>query len=353
MGLPDIGRIGGSQRKGECVMAERRFMQAINDALTEEMERDPRIILFGEDVKASPSGDARGLQARFGASRVRNTPISEETLTGMAVGAAAAGRRVVLHMMFSNFLYAGFDGIANQMTKLPFMTGGQIDLPLTMLCAYGGGTSTGAHHSDTPYSMLMNLSCLNVVVPATPADAKGLLKSALRRNTPTVYFEARTRGGEMGEVPDGDIVIPFGKARIARPGRDVTIVAIGAMVRLALQAAEALAKDAGIDAEVLDPRTLVPFDEPALLESIAKTGHLVIVDESRDCCSAASHIAALAADNGFRSLRAPVRRVTVPDIPMPYAPTLEKVLRPDATRIAAAVKSVLGLASQASAEVSR
>lgn len=334
-------------------MAERRLMQAINDALREEMDRDPRLILFGEDIKASASGDARGLQARFGTARVRDTPISEETLTGMAVGAAATGRPVVLHMMFANFLYAGFDGIANQMAKLPFMTGGQIDLPLTVLCGYGGGGSSAAHHSDTPYPMLMNLGRLNVVVPSTPADAKGLLKSAIRGKTPTIYLEARMRGGEKGEVPDGDIVIPMGEARIARSGRDVTVVAIGAMVRLALQAAEALAKDADIDAEVLDPRSLVPFDEPALLASIGKTGHLVIVDESRDCCSAASHIAALAADKGFHSLRAPVRRVTVPDLPMPYAPTLEKVLYPNAARVAAAVKSLLLPASRAGGEVSR
>ncbi len=189
-------------------MAMRRLIQAINDALIEEMERDPRIVLFGEDVKISMFGDTKGLAARFGASRVRNTPIAEETLSGMAVGVAATGRPVILHMMFSNFLYPGFDGIANQMTKLPFMTGGQIKLPITMLCAYGGGTSTAAQHSDTPYAMLMNLGGINIAVPATPADAKGLLKAAIRSNYPTAFFEARTRGGEQGEVPDGDYVDP-------------------------------------------------------------------------------------------------------------------------------------------------
>lgn len=322
-------------------MAEKRFIAAIDEALVEEMERDPRLILFGEDVKISMFGDTKGLAARFGPSRIRNTPISEETLSGMAVGCAATGRPVILHMMFSNFLYAGFDGFANQMSKLPFMTGGQIGLPITTLCAYGGGTSTGAQHSDTPYGMLMNLGRLNVVVPATPADAKGLLKSAIRSNYPTVYMEARTRGGERGDVPDGDYLVPLGKARIAREGRDVTIVAIGAMVRFALDAAEKLATESGIDAEVFDPRSLVPFDTPALLASIAKTGHLVIVDESRDRCSAASHIAAIAADEGFASLRAGVRRVTVPDMPMPYSPALEKSIYPNANRIVQAVKSVV------------
>jgi pyruvate/2-oxoglutarate/acetoin dehydrogenase E1 component len=323
-------------------MAKRRYIQAINDALVEEMERDPRIVLFGEDIKVSISGDTRGLQARFGAARVRNTPISEETMSGMAVGAAAAGRPVVLHMMFSNFLYAGFDGIANQLTKLPFMTGGQIRLPVTVLCAFGGGTSTAAQHSDAPYSMFMNLGGVNVIVPATPADAKGLLKTAIRSNCPAIFFEARVRGGEQGEVPEGEHLTPLGKARIARSGRDVTIVAIGAMVRTAVQAAETLAKETGIDAEVLDPRTLVPFDVSSLLASIEKTGRLVIVDEARDRCSAASHIAAIAADQGFALLRSPVRRVTVPDVPMPYAPALEKLVYPDAARVVAAVKAVVG-----------
>jgi len=322
-------------------MATRRFIQAVNEALIEEMERNPRIVLFGEDVKISMFGDTKGLAARFGASRVRNTPIAEETLAGMAVGVAATGRPVIVHMMFSNFLYAGFDGIANQMTKLPFMTGGQIKLPITMLCAYGGGTSTAAQHSDTPYGMLMNLGGINIAVPATPADAKGLLKAGIRSGYPTAFFEARTRGGEQGDIPDGDYVTAFGTARIARPGRDVTIVAIGAMVKLALQAAETLAKEANIDAEVLDPRTLVPFDEAALLSSINKTGRLLVVDEARDRCSAASHIAAIAADRGFHLLRAPVRRVTAPNIPMPYAPALEQLVYPSTARIIAAVRRLI------------
>lgn len=322
-------------------MSERRFIQAIDDALVEELERDPRLILFGEDVKISMFGDTKGLAARFGDSRIRNTPISEETIAGMAVGCAATGRPTILHMMFSNFMYAGFDAIANQMSKLPFMTGGQITLPLVVMAAYGGGTSTGAQHSDTPYAMLMNLGRLNVLVPARPADAKGLLKTAIRSGEPTVYLEARTRGGERGEVPDGDHLVPLGRARLARTGGDVTIVAIGAMVHVALDAAERLAKEERIEAEVFDPRSLVPFDTHALLTSIAKTRHLVIVDEARDRCSAASHIAAIAVDEGFGSLRAPVRRVTVPDIPMPYAPSLEKAIYPNAGRVIAAVKSIL------------
>ena len=212
-------------------MARRRYTQAINDALFEEMERDPKVIVFGEDVELAIFGDTRGLLERFGRDRIRNTPICEATLTGMAVGAAAAGYRVVLHMMFSNFLYTGFDAIANQMAKLRLMTGGQLELPITIMSGYGGGRSNAAQHSDTPHSLLMNLGGLNVAVPATPADAKGLLKTAIRGRNPTFFMEASGQGGTSGEVPEGDYTVPFGKATIVREGRDVTIIAIGTMLR--------------------------------------------------------------------------------------------------------------------------
>lgn len=320
-------------------MARKRLTQAINEALVEEMERDPRIVLFGEDVVVSLFGDTRGLHARFGPERIRNTPISENALTGMAVGAAMAGMPVVCHLMFSNFLYTGFDAIANQAAKMRVMTGGQARLPVVFLAAMGGGTSTAAQHSDTPYPLLMNLGGIQVAVPATPADAKGLMKTALRSDCPTVYLTPRTRGGVSGEVPDGEHLVPFGKAVVHRPGRDVTIVAMGATVSHALSAAQQLAAQ-GIEAEVLDPRTLVPLDEDAILESVARTGRLVVVDEARDRCSAASHIAAIVADRGFATLAAPVRRVTVPSVSLPYAPALEKGLLPDPAKIIAAVQSV-------------
>jgi acetoin:2,6-dichlorophenolindophenol oxidoreductase subunit beta len=321
-------------------MARTRMTQAINQAYFEEMERDPRLILFGEDVELSIFGDTRGLHARFGAARVRNTPISEAALTGMAVGAAMAGNPVICHLMFSNFLYTGFDAIANQAAKLRLMTGGQARLPVTFVAAIGGGTSTAAQHSDTPYPLLMNLGGLQVAVPATPADAKGLLKTALRGTQPTVFLIPRVRGGVSGEVPDGDHAVEFGRATVHRQGRDVTIVAMGATVSHALAAAEALQVD-GIDAEVVDPRTLVPLDETAILDSVAKTGRLIVVDEARDRCSAASHIAAVVADRGFASLRGPIRRITVPDTSLPYAPALEKALLPDPAKIVAAARDLL------------
>jgi acetoin:2,6-dichlorophenolindophenol oxidoreductase subunit beta len=320
-------------------MAKRRLMQAINDALVEEMERDPKVLLIGEDVEISLFGDTRGLLQRFGPERVRNTPICETLTTGMAAGAAAAGYRVIAHMMFGNFIYTGFDSIANQVAKLRYMTGGQFAMPVTYVAAYGGGRSIGAQHSDTPYPLLMNLGGMNVVVPSTPADAKGLLKSCIRGNDPSFFLEAGGRGGEMGEVPEGDHLVPLGQASVARVGRDVTVVAIGAMVKLALQAAAKL--EAAVDVEVIDPRTLVPLDEGALLASVAETGRLVIVDEARDRCSAASHIAAVVAERGFGGLRAPIRRVTVPDVAMPFAPVLERLVMPSVDRICDAVREVL------------
>jgi pyruvate dehydrogenase E1 component beta subunit len=313
-------------------MAKRRLIQAINDTLFEEFRRDSSVILFGEDVEISLFGDTRGLSQEFGPARIRNTPISEALITGMALGAAAAGHRVIAHLMFSNFMYTGFDSIANQASKLRYMTGGQVNFPVTYIAAYGGGKSIAAHHSDTPYPLLMNLGGINVVVPSTAFDAKGLLKTCIRGNDPSFFLEAGGRGGEMGEVPDEDYTIPLGKGVIRMEGTDVTIVAIGSMVKLAMTAATGLNKD-GISAEVIDPRTLVPLDEDMILSSVKKTGRLVIVDESRDRCSAASHIAAVVADRAFNDLKAPIKRVTVANVAMPYAPNLERLVMPSVDRI--------------------
>jgi len=313
-------------------MARKRYIQAINEALHEEMARDPKVILFGEDVELAIMGDARGLLDRFGRDRIRNTPICEATLTGMAVGAAAAGYRVILHMMFSNFIYTGFDAIANQMAKLRLMTGGQAVMPITVIAAYGGGGANAAQHSDSGYPALVNLGGLNVVMPATPADAKGLLKSAIRGNNPTFFLEAIGRGGEQGEVPDGDYTVPFGEASVVREGRDLTLIALGSMVKPALSAANKLHAQ-GVEAEVIDPRTIVPLDTESLIRSVRKTGHVVIVDEARDRCSVASHIAAILADEAFSALKAPIKRVTVPNVCIPYAPNAERRVIPGDERI--------------------
>jgi acetoin:2,6-dichlorophenolindophenol oxidoreductase subunit beta len=242
-------------------------------------------------------------------------------------------------MMFSNFLYTGMDSIANQMAKLRLMTGGQMSLPITIIATIGGGSSNAAQHSDTNYPALMNLGGLYVAVPATPADAKGLVKTAIRNPNPCFILEPNGRGGESGDVPDGDYLVPFGKAAVRRDGDAVTVVAIGRMLKPALAAAAALAKD-GIGAEVIDPRTLVPLDYDTVLASVARTGRLVVVDEAREACSAASQIAAVVAERGFGLLKGPIRRLCTPNVAMPYAPNAEAHVIPNEARIAAVVREL-------------
>lgn len=322
-------------------MTSKKYMvQAINDALFEEMERDENIIVIGEDVELAIMGDTRGLVGKFGHDRIRNTPICEASLTAMALGATAAGYHVVLHMMFANFVYTGFDAIANQISKMRLMTGGQIDIPVTFLACYGGGGSNAAQHSDSAHPALMNLGGINVAMPSNAADAKGLLKTALRSRNPCFFLEAGARGGQVGEVPDGEHLVPFGKAAVAREGKDVTVVSFGSAMKWSLDAAESLAKS-GVEVEVVDLRTVVPIDEDAILKSIAKTGRLVVVDESRDRCGAGSHIAAIAADKGFSLLKAPVKRVNIPDVAIPYAPAAELAVLPTADRVEAVVRRLL------------
>ena len=321
-------------------MAKRRMIHAINEALDTEMARDPKVILFGEDVEASLFGDTRGLLEKHGRERVRNMPISETVMSGMAVGAAAAGYKVVCHMMFGNFMYTGFDSIANQAAKLRYMTAGQIALPIVYMGVYGGGRSAAAQHSDSMHPIFMNLGGLKVVTPATPADAMGLLRASIRDPNPVVFLQAAGRGGESGEVPAGNHVVELGSAATVHDGDDLTLVAIGAMVRPALRAARKLAGD-GIHVDLIDPRTLVPLDKNAIFSSVRRTGRLIIVDESRDTCSAASHIAALCADQCFNALKAPIKRVTVPDVALPYSPPLEKALIPDESGVLNAVRALL------------
>lgn len=321
-------------------MARTRFIQAINDAIREEMERDEKTVLFGEDVEASIFGDTKGLIDVFGPRRVRNTPISENTLTGMTVGAAASGYRVILHLMFANFVYTGMDGIANQMARARLMSGGQIELPITIIASYGGGRSNAAQHSDTPFAPIMNIGGVHLLAPANPADAKGLLKSAIRCNDPVIFLEPGGRGGEMGEVPDEEYLTPIGKASVVREGSDVTLIGMGSTMRMTLQAADKLAKE-GINCEVVDVRSLAPIDEATLCAAAARTGRVVIVDESRDRCSAASHIAAVIADQSFSDLKAPVKRVTTADCSFPYAPASEKYLMPSAEKIVATATALV------------
>lgn len=324
-------------------MAKKRMIQAINDALDGEMERDDKLILFGEDVEISLFGDTKGLVDKYGSDRIRNTPISETVMSGMAVGAAAAGFKVICHMMFGNFMYTGFDSIANQASKLRYMTAGQISLPIVYMSVFGGGRSAAAQHSDAMHPLFMNLGGIKVVTPSSPMDAAGLLRASIRDPNPVVYLQAAGRGGELGELPDEEFVIELGRANTLRSGEDLTMVAIGAMVRPALRSVD-FQRNNGVSIELIDPRTLVPLDKETIYKSVRKTGRLIIVDEARDNCSAASHIAALCAEECFSALKAPIKRVTVNDIAIPYSPPLEKNILPNEERINNTVSQVLSFA---------
>jgi pyruvate/2-oxoglutarate/acetoin dehydrogenase E1 component len=320
-------------------MAKKRMVQAINEAIAEEMERDTSIVVMGEDVHISPVGDTRGLIERFGPARVRNTPISESVMSGMAVGAAATGLRVICHLFYGNFIYTGFDAIANQAAKLRYMLGGQVKLPILYMAMIGGGRSVAAQHSDSMHPILANLGGIKIIMPAAPGDAKGLVKAALRDDNPVFLLQAAGRGGEAGEVPEGDYVIPLGQAEEKRAGGDVTVVAIGSMVKPALRACDELAKR-GVSASLIDPRTVVPMDYDTILGSVRRTGRLVVVDEARKSCSVASEIAATVVERGFSLLKAPIKRVAVEDVAIPYSPVLERAVLPDHQRIVDAVLEI-------------
>jgi len=316
-------------------MREITFQRALEEAVAEEMRRDPRVITMATDFTGDPS-------AEFGSARVRYTPISEAVLTGMGLGAAGSGFRPIVHWRMVTFSFVAMDQVVNQASKIRYMFGGQADFPVTYRCTTGGGMGLAAQHSQSPYSMWMHLAGLKIVLPATPADAKGLLKSAIRDNNPVVSFECSRLAGVSGPVPDGDYLVPLGVADVKRKGSDVTIVGLAYYVGEALAVADALASE-GISVEVVDPRTLVPMDVETLRVSVRKTGRLVIVDEAPATCSAASEIAALIAEDPetFRLLRAPIRRVCAGPVPVPYSPPLEQAALPSRDDIKAAVYEVL------------
>jgi pyruvate/2-oxoglutarate/acetoin dehydrogenase E1 component len=316
-------------------MREITFQRALEEAVAEEMRRDPRVITMATDFTGDPA-------AEFGRDRVRFTPISEAVLTGMGLGAAGSGFRPVVHWRMVTFSFVAMDQVVNQASKIRYMFGGQADFPVTYRCTTGGGMGLAAQHSQSPYSMWMHLAGLKIVLPSSPADAKGLLKSAIRDNNPVVSFECSRLAGVTGPVPDGDHLVPLGVAEVKRAGADVTIVGLAYYVGEALAVAEALAVE-GISVEVVDPRTLVPMDVDTLRASVRKTGRLVIVDEAPATCSAASEIAALIAEDPetFRVLRAPIRRVCAVPVPVPYSPPLEQAALPSRDDIKAAVYEVL------------
>jgi pyruvate/2-oxoglutarate/acetoin dehydrogenase E1 component len=322
-------------------MPQINFIQAINSALVEEMERDPLTFVMGEDVILGPFGATKGLIDKFGPVRVRNTPISEAGFVGAAVGAAMAGTRPICEVEFASFFYCAFDQVCNQAAKLRYMSGGQATMPITFRAVYGAMGGAAAQHSETVYAQFLSVPGLKLVVPSGPSDMKGLLKSAIRDNNPVIVFEHGGLGALREEVPSGDHLVPLGKAAIKRVGEHVTVVAIGAMVSKAMKVAEKLAKE-GISVEIVDPRTLIPLDEEAILASVKKTNRVVIADEGHLRGGAAADIAAIIAEKGFDYLDAPVKRVTALDVPIPFSPPLEKAAVPDEARIEAGIREIVG-----------
>ncbi len=330
------------------------YQQAINEALRIAMREDPTVILMGEDIAGGamvdhlinddawggPMGVTKGLVQEFGRNRVLDTPITEAGFIGAAVGAATTGLRPVAELMFVDFFGCCMDQIYDQGAKFRYMFGGKARCPVTIRTQIGAGLSAAGQHSGCHYSVFTHMPGIKCVVPSTPADAKGLLLSAIRDDDLVMFFENKVLYGSKGEVPEGDEGIPLGKADIKRAGDDVTIVAISRMVNQALIAAETLAAE-GIEAEVIDPRTLSPLDDETILQSVAKTHRLVVVDEDNPRCSAATDIAALVADRGFDTLDAPIKLVTAPHTPVPFSPPLEAFYVPSPERIADVVREIM------------
>ncbi|HEX7973161.1 MAG TPA: alpha-ketoacid dehydrogenase subunit beta [Anaerolineales bacterium] len=318
------------------------FSQAIREALAEEMRRDPTVFIIGEDVAeaGTPFKVMLGLVDEFGPNRIIDAPISEPGFCGMGVGAAMTGMRPVVDIMFGDFLGLAMDQIANQAAKIHYMSGGKLSVPIVFRTSLGATRRAAAQHSQSLQAWPSHIPGLKVALPATPYDAKGLLKTAIRDNNPVVFIEDKMLHQTKGPVPEGEYTLPFGVADIKRSGEDISLVATSSMVQVALAAAEQLAK-LGISAEVVDPRTSVPLDVDTILESVAKTHRLLIVDEDFSPCGAGAEIAAQVMERGFYELDAPVRRLNGPFAPAPYSPPLEAAAVPHAQAIFRAAQALL------------
>ena len=324
-------------------MREISYRDALREALREEMIRDPTVFLIGEDIGRYWGGAfkvTKGLAEEFGDERVRDTPISENAIIGVAVGAAITGMRPVAEIMFGDLTALAMDQIANQAAKIRYMFGGQAKVPLVIRTPFGGGVNIAAHHSQSLEAWFMHVPGLQVVVASTPYDAKGLLKTAIRNDNPVVFCEHKLLYPLTGPVPEEEYTIPFGVADVKREGTDVTVVATLYMVHKALAAAEILAKE-GISVEVVDPRTLVPLDKETITESVRKTGRVVIVTEDCKTAGVSAELAALIAEEALDYLDAPVKRVTTFDVPIPFSPPLENFVIPDEKRIIKAIKEII------------
>jgi len=321
------------------------FGLAIKEALAEEMRRDPRVFIIGEDVAEAGTvfKVLAGLVEEFGRERVIDSPISEAGITGIGVGAAMTGMRPVVDIMFGDFITLAMDQVVNQAAKIHYMSGGKLNVPLVVRTTMGASRRSAAQHSQSLYAWVAHVPGLKVVLPSTPADAKGLLKSAIRDDNPVIFFEDKMMYQVKGPVPEEDYTIPLGVADLKRAGGDVTIVATSSMVHVALQAAGRLEGD-GISAEVLDPRTLVPLDRETLIASAQKTGRVIVVDEGYEQYGVTAEIASVIAEGAFDYLDAPVRRMGAMNVPVPFSPVLEDQTVPTAEAVADAARTLCGRA---------
>ena len=324
-------------------MREITYRDALREALREEMLRDETVFLLGEDIGRYWKGAfkvTKGLAEEFGDERVRDTPISESAIIGVATGAAITGMRPIAEIMFGDLSALAMDQIANQAAKLTYMFGGQTKVPLVIRMPFGAGVNIAAHHSQSLEAWFMHVPGLKIAMPSTPYDAKGLLKTAIQDDNPVMFFEHKLLYSIKGPVPEEEYTVPLGVADVKRKGEDVTIVATLYMVNKSLAAAEELSND-GISVEVVDPRTLVPLDKQAIINSVKKTGRIVIVTEDCKTGGVSAEIAAVVAEEAIDYLDAPVKRVAEPDTPIPFSPPLERFVIPDEKKIIGAVKEVV------------
>jgi len=324
-------------------MPEKTYRDALKEGLREEMLRDERVFIMGEDIGRNWGGAfkvTKGLAEEFGDDRVRDTPISENAIAGAALGAAITGMIPVAEIMFGDLITLAMDQVCNQAAKLRYMFGGQTSVPLVLRSVFGGGKNLASHHSQSLEAWFMHTPGLKIAVPSFAYDVKGLIKTAIRDPNPVMFFEHKLVYDRKEEVPDEEYLIPFGKARVHREGDDVTIWGTFLMVHKAIEAADELAKQ-GISAEVIDPRTLVPLDKKTLIDSVKKTGRLVLVTEETKTGATTAEIAAIVQEEAFDWLDAPIKRVNAPDTPVPFSPPLEQVFIPDKDRIISAVREIV------------
>jgi len=322
---------------------ELTLSQAVNEAIREEMRRDPTVFVIGEDVAeaGTPFKVLAGLVDEFGTARVIDTPISEPGFTGIGLGAAITGMRPIVDIMFGDFLTLIMDQVVNQAAKIHYMSGGALKAPLTVRTTLGATRRSAAQHSQSLHAWVAHVPGLKVALPATPYDAKGLYKAAIRDDNPTILFEDKMMFTQKGPVPEDEYVIPFGVADVKRAGEDVTLIATSSMVYVALDAAKAL-EDEGVSAEVVDPRTLVPLDRETLVASAAKTGRVIVIDEGHQSYGASAELAAAVSEGAFWSLDAPVRRLGAMDVPVPFSPPLEDQTVPTPERVVATALELVG-----------